>query len=190
MLVHPNRVPDVTLSIDVYGSLATRNQHRTLAEVGFDDTLRVLRADVERMKREPYGEQLTWLGTKHFNGRSVEGVALLSGKRIARTELSKAGEALFAFARRVDMETYPIFLANPSLSALATQLEAERAYVVPAYRASRIEYWFETQTGMLLRQVAWNEQGKVFESYEHFEMVLNPKLTAADFDPKNPAYGF
>ncbi len=190
MTVHPGHFPDVTLSIDIYGSLATRGQHRTMSEVGFDETLRVLRADIARAQREPLGEQLLWLGSRTFDHRQIDGVALLGGERAAREVRVKSGESLFSLARRVDMDPYAIFVANPSLHSLSDALDGDRSYVIPAYRAGRSEYWFDSETGMLLRQLAFNQQGKLYESYDHFDMVLNPALNDADFDPNNPTYGF
>ncbi len=188
--VHPGHFPDITLSIDIEGSLALRDQHHTMTEVGFAATLRALLSDLERAKREPHGERLTFLGNKRFDGRAVEVVALLAGSRPARQEAAKANESLLAFARRLDMDVYPIFVANPGLGSLSSKLDAKEAYRLPAYRASRAEYWFESATGMLLKQLVWNEQGKLYESYEHYDMRLNPKLDDLDFDPDNPAYGF
>jgi len=190
LLVHPGSFPDLTLSIDIWGVLATRDQHHTMAEIGFDAVVEVLRADVERARTDPQGEQLQWSGARRFDGREVDVVTLLSGARPRREEPARDKESLFAFARRVGMEPYVIFTANPSVRSMASHLDPGRVYVVPAYRGSRIEYWFETKTGMLLKQVAWNEQAELYESYEHFDMKLDPPLTSADFDPDNPTYGF
>jgi len=190
ILVHPGHFPDITLSLDIEGSLALRGQHHTMAEVGFAETLRALLVDLARIRRDPHGERLSWVGTKRFDGHAVEVVALVSGDRTARREPAKAGESLLAFARRFDMDVYPIFVQNPSLDSLGAKLEANQSYLVPAYRASRAEYWFDSETGMLLKQLTWNEQGKLYESYEHFDMQLNPQLGDLDFDPDNPAYGF
>ena len=190
MIVHPGHFPDITLSLDIEGNLAAKNQHHTVAEVGFDETLRVLRADLALAQKEPRGERLEWLGARKFDGRAVEVVSLVAGSRPGRNEAARGHESLFAFARRVGMEPYVIFVANPSPSSLTSKLEAGREYAVPAYRASRTEYWFEVETGMLLKQIAWNAQNELYESYEHYEMRLNPQLTDADFDRDNPAYGF
>jgi len=190
ILVHPGHFPDITLSIDIEGSLALRGQHHTMAEVGFAETLRALLFDLTRIRRDPHGERLSWLGKKRFDGHPVDVVALAAGDRPPRREAAKAGESLLAFARRFEMDVYPIFVKNPGLDSLAAKLEANQTYVVPAYRASRAEYWFDSDTGMLLKQLTWNEQGKLYESYEHFDMQLNPQLGDLDFDPDNPAYGF
>jgi hypothetical protein len=190
MKVHTGRFPDMTLSIDIFGSLATRDQHRTLSEVGFDEALRALRADILRAERDPHGEQLQWLGQGTFDRRRVDRIAFVAGQRPARRERARARESLFAFAERVEMEPYVIFVANPRLDALSDELERDHPYTIPGYRASRIEYWFDSETGMLLKQVAFDLQGKLYESYEHFDMVLNAALSDADFDPDNPAYGF
>jgi outer membrane lipoprotein-sorting protein len=61
--------------------------------------------------------------------------------------------------------------------------------VVPAYYAERCESWHDQVTGMPLRQAMYTG-GKLYESYEHFDIQLDVPLGDADFSPDNPAYGF
>jgi hypothetical protein len=42
---------------------------------------------------------------------------------------------------------------------------------------------------MPLKQVMYSGK-KLYESYEHYDLVLDAKLTDSDFDAKNPSYGF
>ena len=42
---------------------------------------------------------------------------------------------------------------------------------------------------MPLRQVMYT-QGKLYESYEHYDIKLDVPLIEQDLDPENPAYGF
>lgn len=190
LTVHPGRFPDLTLSLDIEGLLATRDQHHTVAAVGFNKALHILRSAIERAKREPYGDDLGYGGKSIFDGRSVEKVIMRAGNHPAREVQALDDETLLSFARRVDMDAHVILTANPSIRSLASRLDGGQSYIVPAYYAPRSESWFDEQTGMPLKQVMWSADGRLYEDYQHLDLVLNPPLSDLDFDPENPAYGF
>ncbi len=190
LTVHPGRFPDLTLSLDIEGLLATHEQHHTVAAVGFGKALHILRAGIERAKREPYGDNLDYGGKSTFDGRSVEKVTMRAGNHPPREVQALDNETLLSFARRVDMDAHVILAANPGIRSLASRLSGGRAYGVPAYYAPRSESWFDDKTGMPLKQVMWSADGRLYEDYRHLDLVLDPPLTDSDFDPENPAYGF
>ncbi len=190
LTVHPGRFPDVTLSLDIEGLLATRDQHHTVASVGFDAALHILRSAIERARREPYGDHLAYAGSTTFDGHEVDRVVMHAGRHPGRKVVARADETLLSFARRVDMDAYVIYMANPQIRSLSSHLDGGQAYAVPAYYAPLSESWFDRDTGMPLKQVMWSADGSVYESYSHLDLVLNPTFSDTDFDPENPAYDF
>ncbi len=190
LTVHPGHFPDLTLSLDIEGMLATRDQHHTVASVGFDQAMHILRSAIERAKREPYGDRLEYGGKSVFDGRIVERIVMRAGTHPPSQVAARPGETLLSFARRVDMDAYVIYVANPGIRSLSSRLEGGGVYLVPAYYVPRSESWFDEQTGMPLKQVMWSADGALYESYEHVDLRLDPALSDADFDPNNPAYGF
>ncbi len=53
-----------------------------------------------------------------------------------------------------------------------------------------IELLLDKGHGLSLRTTISDWGGRLYEQYEHRDMVVNPPLTDADFDPENPAYDF
>jgi outer membrane lipoprotein-sorting protein len=190
LTVHNGAFPDLTLNLDVRGMLAAHDQHHTIEALGFDRAVQIFRTALAAAKKAPHGEYLQYAGERTFAGRPVSYVIMNSGKRPARTEVAEADESLFAFADRVGMDAYVIYTANPQIRSLTSELEEGESYVVPAYYAQRCDSWFDKQTGMPLKQAMYDAKGTLYESYEHHEIKLDAKLTDADFDVNNPAYGF
>jgi hypothetical protein len=188
--VHPGHFPDVTLRLSIRGALATHDQHHTIESIGFDQALFVLRSAMKVARAAPRGERLEYWGKSQLHGRTVEHVAMLTGHRQARNEVANDDESLFAFAARVGADPYVILMANPSIRGLSSSLDEDQSYVVPPYYASKCESFHDVETGMPLLQRMYSADGKLYEQYEHHDIVLDAPLTDADFDPENPAYDF
>ncbi len=192
IVVHPGSFPDVTLTLDVHGALTTKNQHHLVYHTGFGYGLEVLKKAIERSQKEPHEERLEYGGVVERQGRKAEVAVLFGGTRPSRRIKAKDGETLFAFAARVGQDPYVIFMANPQIDEddYADELEAGASYTVPAYYCHKSELALDLETNLPLSQTCWDKAGKLFERYEYSELVVNPKLSDLDFDPKNPAYRF
>jgi outer membrane lipoprotein-sorting protein len=190
LTVHNGAFPDLTLNLKIDGMLATHDQHHTIEDLGFDQAVEVFKSALAAATREPHGEWLQYGGERTFAGRAVDYVIMNAGKRPARKEVAREDESLLSFARRVGMDAYVIYMANPQIRSLTSELEEGESYVIPPYYAKRCESWFDKQTGMPLKQSMFDDEGRLYESYEHYDIKLNAKLTDADFDKDNPDYGF
>jgi hypothetical protein len=100
LIVHNGQFPDLTLRLDIFGMLATADQHHTIDNLGFGQALAIFQSALEQARREGHGERLEYAGEGEFAGRKVHKVAMLTGRRPAREEVAR-DESLFEFARRV-----------------------------------------------------------------------------------------
>jgi outer membrane lipoprotein-sorting protein len=189
LIVHNGQFPDLTLNLDIRGMLATNDQHHTIEQLGFDQALSTFQGALAEARRVGHGERLEYAGEDVFAGRKVDKVAMLTGHRQAREEAARDDESLFEFAERVGQDPYVIYVANPDIRSLHSELDEGERYVVPAYYAERCESWHDQETGMPLKQVMYS-RGKLYESYEHYDIKLDVPLSERDFDPENPSYGF
>jgi outer membrane lipoprotein-sorting protein len=48
----------------------------------------------------------------------------------------------------------------------------------------------DVESRLFIAIKVYDRRGQLVESYSYEDLDLDPRLTAADFDPKNPAYGF
>ena len=62
--------------------------------------------------------------------------------------------------------------------------------LVPDHYGSRVRYLIAKKSLMPLQETSWDHAGRLYESYEYPEIILDAGLTDTDFDRDNPAYGF
>jgi outer membrane lipoprotein-sorting protein len=48
----------------------------------------------------------------------------------------------------------------------------------------------DQETGLPSQVTIWDHQGRLWEKFAYTDIKTNVGLRDADFDPKNPAYGF
>lgn len=190
LTVHPGSFPDVTLNLDVHGSLTTKNQHHPVYHTDFGYGLSVLKRALGENGAGQNGEKAEYKGIETRNGRKAEIVLLTVGNKPPKRVAANKGESVFSFAKRVGQDAYIIFDANESIGALSDKLDEGETYVVPAYYGEKTEMAIDLETGFLVSQTVYNGDGEIYEKFEYSEMVVNPPLTDLDFDPKNPAYKF
>jgi outer membrane lipoprotein-sorting protein len=187
--VHPGSFPDITLHLAIDGSLATRGQHHLLTHAGLGYTIGTLKAGIARARKEEEGGVLHYVGSTTLWGRKAHMIRFEAGDLTSLEIMAREDETLFAFATRVGMDAYAIFCVNPELDAVTDELEP-RPYKVPKNYGAKTEFTIDAETYLPIRVTIWDKLGHVYERYDYMDMVVDPKLTDLDFDPKNPAYDF
>ncbi len=181
-VVHPGRFPDLTLTLDLRGGLATERQHHLLSHSGFEYLL----ATIARERRL---WQATTLGRGELFGREVIHLRLAARELAPRAPVARAGESLFDFAARVGQDAYYIYYHNPAIEELTDTLEAQ-SYVVPATHGARTDLAVDAATMLPVRVVVYDHRGREYERLEFRDLRVDPPLDARAFDPGNPAYDF
>ena len=113
----------------------------------------------------------------------------VSSERGGRMVEVRRGENLWQLADRVDQDMYVILHHNPQLRSPSDVRVGDQVFV-PYHYAWRGEYFFSKETKLLREAISWDQDGQLYEAYSFPELELNTGLTDADFDPRNPEYGF
>lgn len=192
LTAHPGSFPDVTVTLDVGGGMATKNQHHPIFHSGFTYALSIIENALADAKKDPKGEKLEYGGEVTVNGRVGELVRVTSGGRAPKKVQAKAGESLLDFAKRVNQDPFVIVMANADLSDLSSDLEAGKTYTVPAYYATKCEFVIDKEFHLPLKQTIFigDKGDKDYEKTEFLDYKINPSFTDADFSKDNKAYGF
>jgi hypothetical protein len=61
---------------------------------------------------------------------------------------------------------------------------------IPRYYGGQAEFNVSKETGLPVRVIIRDWQGRLYEQYDYTEVKLNAGLTSRDFDPGNPEYHF
>jgi outer membrane lipoprotein-sorting protein/LysM repeat protein len=187
--VHKGSFPDVNISLDPYGNLAMGNSHHPVPEVSLIRLVDRVMTNV-RLAQSKRAGQVTFQGEDTLFERptvKIEAKMPPTGK----TPTLKKGETLWDIARATGQSMYVILHANRGRGW--TQPDHPKpgdAVMVPDFYAGRMVVWIDKELHLPVQIDLYDHEGSLYEHYEHRYLAVNVGLTAADFDPKNPAYHF
>jgi len=101
------------------------------------------------------------------------------------------GETLWDVAKRFDAAMAPLLHANRELGwTTPGDAKPGQTIRVPRYYASRVDLWIDNALSLPLVAEIFDEQGEMFERFEHRDLRVNVGLGPQDFSPANPEYRF
>ena len=187
--VHPGSFPDVTVNLNPYGTMAMAHSHHPVPEVSLVHLTDLVLDNVRRARARNVGT-LAVVGHETLFGRptlQLEATAPAS----AKTPTIEKGETLWDVAKATGQSMYVILHANRARKwRQADHPEKGDAVIVPDFYAGRLVLWIDDATQLPLQIDLYDHEGNLYEHYEHHNLKVNPGLTDADFNPKNPAYRF
>lgn len=188
LVVHPGHFPDFTLWLDIHGHLVTRRQHHLITQSGFGYILEQIGLGLKHVGKQHIFEQqepsLLW-------GRLVQKVTFTPLNNQPQQVQPAKNMALLDFAKEQEADAFWLVYLNPDLlDGLWSKVSAHKQYQVPITYGQRVVLWVDDQTHLPIQIEAYDFQGRLYEHFEYRDLVINPILTDADFDPDNPAYKF
>jgi outer membrane lipoprotein-sorting protein len=179
----------VNLNYDPYGAMAMAWSHHAVPEAGLVRLVKIVMDNVRRARAKNVVE-LTFEGPETLFGRKtvrLEATFPPTGK----TPTIEKEETLWEVSQATGQSMYVILHANRARKwRQADHPERGDSVIVPDYYAGRIVLWVDDELQLPLQIDFYDQEGSLYEHYEHHDLKVNVGLTAADFDPKNPAYGF
>jgi hypothetical protein len=129
-------------------------------------------------------------GYETILGRSCHRVRIFTSQSVTTYRLA-AGETLWDVERKFAAAMAPILHENRDLGwATPGDAKPGQTIRVPRYYASRIDLWIDDALSLPLRAEIYDENGAMFERFEHRDLRVNVGLGPTDFSPQNPAYKF
>ncbi len=165
-----------------------RRQHHSILDLNLGKMGRLFAQSV-RTSAE-YGEgQIIFHPSEEVDGRPADVVELLYSADAGSTLTVREGDTLFSVARESGQDMYVILYNNPEIEG-PLDLRPGQEIFVPRYYVPRALVWIGHETRLPLKLECYDDQGRLYESYEHSELRINVGLTDIDFDRKNPEYRF
>lgn len=186
-LVNPNGFPWVNLNMNPMGSTMRKGQHHTTKDAGFDLVVSILEYLFNK-----YGE-----GSKSM---VTFGNEVLSNKRkcykiIFRNDSFKyikykvrANENILDIAKRYKISEFMIVGKNKDVAGYY-DVKAGDEILIPNIYSPHMVLLIDKTKLIPLSVKVYDDLG-LFEHFKYSDVVLNPKLTAMDFDRDNAKYGF
>jgi len=179
----------VNLNYNPYGALAMEQSHHAVPEMGLVRLVSNL-LDNMRRARAKNAVRLMSDGPETLFGRKtlkLEATFPPTGK----TPTMKKGETLWDVSKATGQSMYVILHANRDRKwRQADHPEPGDSVIVPDYYAGRFVLWVDLELKLPIQIDLYDHEGNLYEHYEHHDLLVNVGLTPADFDWKNPAYGF
>jgi len=184
---HKGSVPDVAVSLSPYGRVAMEGNHHPITSFGLSQMFDVAVHNIRKaMRREDATISLSDGGIVHGEPTWRIDLESKSGGRYVTVRRS---ESLWSLAKRVGQDMYVILHHNDDIDS-PSDIEPGQRVFVPNYYASRGQYFIAKRTFMLIKVMSWDQNGKLYESYDFPELELNPGLQDRDFDYRNKDYDF
>ncbi len=186
---HKGSFPDVTLSLDPYGSWAMAHTHHPVTAVSLGSFVGILLENLEEADRRQEGS-VREVGEETLWGRPCYRLELESPAAATLHVLVK-GETLWDVARECRQDMYVILHYNRDRGwRRAADPRPGDTVLVPRYYAGRVSLWVDEELRLPIRALIYDHAGSLYERYEHRDLRIDVGLTDRDFDPANPDYHF
>jgi len=181
--------PNLSLNLDPFGALAMSGGGRPVTETSLVYLVDVVLKNFLAADRQGRAT-VKMLGEETILGRPCVRLEVSAPKGGSDCILQK-GETLWDIARKTGQSIAPILHANREKGWKDPEdARAGDRVFVPRYYASRIDLSIDRELNLPVRALIYDNDGMLFERFEHRDLRVNVGLTARDFDPKNPAYRF
>ena len=185
-LVNPGSFPYVNLNLDPYGSLMRKDQHHTIHELGFSYMKEVLGAMVTK-SGDKFDKYFSYTGEDKFNNKPCYKIYISYPEFAFGSYTVKKGENLVTIARRQKVSEYMILEKN-KLSEY-NEVKEGQVIQVPNVYAKTVLLLVDKQSNLPVSIKIFDDKG-LFESYEYYSLLINPKIPDEEFTKDYKDYKF
>ncbi len=186
-LVNPNSFPYINLNLDPYGSLMRADQHHTIHEMGYQYLYDILR-DGYKKAGDNLNKYFTVMPDEKHNGRDCYKLAITFPDFAWVPYTVKKGENLTTIARKLRVSEYMVLENNPKLGGYNDVKEGQVIKVPNAY-AKMTLLLVDKEHMLPVNNKVFDDRG-LFETYEYFDLKVNPPIAPEEFTKTYKDYNF
>lgn len=186
-LVNPNAFPYVNLNLDTYGSLMRKDQHHTIHEMGYAYLADILRDGMKR-SGDNLDKYFKVLGEEKFNGRDCYKLSISFPDFGWVNYTVKKGENLTTIARKLRVSEYMVLENNPKLDSYNDVKEGQIIKVPNAY-AKLTLLLIDKEYYLPVNNKVFDDKG-LYETYEYYDLQVNPTIAPEEFTKNYKGYNF
>jgi hypothetical protein len=185
--VNPGAFPFVNLNLDPYGSLMRKDQHHTIHEMGFRYFADILKDGVKRAG-DKLDRYFNVLGEEKYNGRPCYKLTISFPDFGWIPYTVNKGENLTTISRRLRVSEYMVLENNPKVIGYNDVKEGQIIQVPTAYAKLTI-LLIDKELLLPVNNKVFDDKG-VYETYEYYNLQVNPVIAAEEFTKKYKNYKF
>jgi len=163
-------------------------QHHIIFDINLGKVGRLIAQPVRTSAEHGEGQIIFHPG-EAVNGRPADVMELLFPADAGLIQTVQEGDTLFSVAPQWGQDMAVILYNNPEIDG-PTDLRSGQRIFVPRYYGARVVLWIGQEPRLPLKLEIYDNQGRLYESYEHSELRINIGLSDMDFDRTNPEYRF
>lgn len=189
-LVNPNAFPYINLNLDPYGSLMRKDQHHTIHEMGYTYLADILKDGLKKVtdKGEKLDRYFAVLGEDVHDGKECYKLSISFPDFTWVPYTVKKGENITSIARRLRISEYMVLENNPKHSSYTDVKEGDIIKVPNAYGKLTL-LMIDKETLLPLNNKVFDDKG-LYETYEYFNLQLNPFIMPDEFNKNYKGYNF
>lgn len=186
-LVNPGKFLP-TVKLNPFNSMLTKDQHHTILSAGFSLVPRVVRDGVKRADAEgKFDEVFKYTGDVTWNGRKCYKLVIEDPTYKYTTYTAQKGENMYHVALKKLVPEYSLVELN-GVKNFEEDLGGRTLKIPTAYAKKTIMY-IDKENYFPIFQEMHDDKG-VFERYEYFNLVVNPRFAEDEFSKDFKDYNF
>jgi len=186
-LVNPKAFPYFNLNLNPYGSIMRKNQHHTIHEIGFEYMANLMKGIVKK-SGDQFEKYFVYAGEEKWNNRTCYKIIISFPEFAYNYYTVLKGEDLVSIARKLKVSEYMILENNPKVKDYYGVKEGDQIKVPNAYAKLTIML-IDKQFMLPVSNKIFDDKG-LFESYEYYNLQVNPKIADEEFTKSYKDYSF
>ena len=187
MLVSPGSFPFITFSMKPNNSLARRDSHHSILDIGFDYVTEMVSYYL-KFYGDRFYNYITISDTVQWDNHSCI-LVTFDFKEYADVNYTvKKKESIIDIAEKFHLNDYTILQMNPSIDDFDDVHEGQ-VIKIPNFYSRKIEFYIDRTSWLPLRQLISDQRG-LYEKYEMKSFLMNPFFKSDEFNPDFKEYKF
>lgn len=177
------------LKLSPYSQMLTKDQHHTMLSAGFSIIGRLVSDAIRKADQQNrFNDVFKYVGEGTFQNRACWKVTIDDPTYKLTTHTCQKGDNIYSVALRLLVPEYSMVELNDWVKNFETDLTGKQIQVPSAY-AKKTVLWIDQETYFPLIQEVYDDRG-LFEKYEYYNLMINPRFAEDEFSENFSGYNF
>lgn len=186
-LINPGAFPYMNLNLDPFGSLMRKDQHHTIHEMGLQYLAEILKDGIRRAG-DKFDKYFVILGEEKYDGRDCYKLSIAFPDYSWKPYTIKKDENITSIARKLHVSEYMILEKN-SEATWFNDVKIGQIIQVPDAYAKLTILLIDKTLLLPVNNKVFDDKG-LFETYEYYNLQVNPPISSEEFTKDYKDYNF